>query len=81
MLGDTPLLGGIGQANAGPGFAAGRNFYLVVDDLTETIRKTVDAGGSDYIGPVTVDGYHVAMVKDLEAETADERRRIAPPGG
>lgn len=63
----TPLLGGIGQANDQvKGFEAGRNFYLVVDDLNATIERVQAAGGSAYMEPATVDGYHFAMVKDPE---------------
>ena len=63
----TPLLGGIGQANADEkGFEAGRNFYLVVDDLDATIAATIAAGGSAYVEPSRVDGYDFAMVKDPE---------------
>lgn len=62
-----PLLGGIGQANPSiPGFDPGHNFYLQVDDLNKAITQAVAAGGSEYVSPTTVDGYHFAMIKDPE---------------
>jgi predicted enzyme related to lactoylglutathione lyase len=62
-----PLLGGIGQANSKEkGFEAGRNFYLLVDDLKATLDKANGLGGSTYVDPVVVDGYHFAMMKDPE---------------
>lgn len=62
-----PLLGGIGQANpTEPGFQAGRNFYLLVDDLAETIAKVTRAGGSEYVPRTSIDGYEFAMIKDPE---------------
>jgi predicted enzyme related to lactoylglutathione lyase len=62
-----PLLGGIGQADAStPGFEAGRNFYLLVDDLQGTLNRAQSLGGSIYVAPTVVDGYHFAMMKDPE---------------
>jgi predicted enzyme related to lactoylglutathione lyase len=62
-----PLLGGIGQANPSvPGFEPGRSFYLLVDDLRATLNKAQSLGGSTYVEPTAVDGYHFAMMKDPE---------------
>jgi predicted enzyme related to lactoylglutathione lyase/quinol monooxygenase YgiN len=62
-----PLLGGIGQANEKQkGFEAGRNFYLLVDDLPATIEAVKAAGGSAYVDPTKIDSYELAMVKDPE---------------
>lgn len=63
----TPLLGGIGQAQAQvPGLAPGRNFYLLVDDLAVAIERAVSAGGTRLMEPVEADGYHFAMIEDPE---------------
>jgi predicted enzyme related to lactoylglutathione lyase/quinol monooxygenase YgiN len=62
-----PLLGGIGQADpAQPGYAQGHNFYLLVDDLKQTIRSAEAAGGRAYVEPTVVDGYEFAMLRDPE---------------
>lgn len=62
-----PLLGGIGQADPSvPGFEPGRTFYLLVDDLRATLDEAEKHGGSTYVGPTAVDGYHFAMMKDPE---------------
>jgi predicted enzyme related to lactoylglutathione lyase/quinol monooxygenase YgiN len=62
-----PLLGGIGQADPSiPGFEPGRTFYLLVDDLQATLDEAGKLGGSTYVGPTEVDGYHFAMMKDPE---------------
>ncbi|HLM46163.1 MAG TPA: antibiotic biosynthesis monooxygenase [Myxococcaceae bacterium] len=63
----VPLLGGIGQADPKtPGFEAGCNFYLLVEDLKATLDKAQGCGGRTYVEPVVVDGYHFAMMKDPE---------------
>jgi predicted enzyme related to lactoylglutathione lyase/quinol monooxygenase YgiN len=62
-----PLLGGIGQADPSvPGFDPGRNFYLLVEDLKAALEQAKKLGGSTYVDPVVVDGYHFAMMKDPE---------------
>jgi predicted enzyme related to lactoylglutathione lyase/quinol monooxygenase YgiN len=62
-----PLLGGIGQADPSvPGFEPGRSFYLLVDDLKATLDRAGKLGGSTYVEPTEVDGYHFAMMKDPE---------------
>lgn len=62
-----PLLGGIGQADAGtPGMQAGTNFYLLVDDLDATLTLAVEAGGAVLMPATEVDGYHFAMFTDPE---------------
>jgi len=62
-----PLLGGIGQANSTiPGFEPGHNFYLLVDNLEAAVESAVAAGGTRFVDPTEVDGYHFAMVKDPE---------------
>lgn len=64
---ERPLLGGIGQADpAVPGMRTGTNFYLLVDDLVETLKRAVDAGASVLMRPTKVDGYHFAMFTDPE---------------
>lgn len=60
------LLGGIGQASSEPGFAAGHNFYLAVDDLEATISAATAAGGALYMPIAAVDGYRFAMIRDPE---------------
>jgi predicted enzyme related to lactoylglutathione lyase/quinol monooxygenase YgiN len=60
-----PLMGGIGQGDpAVQGFEPGRNFYLLVDDLQATLDKAAELGGSTYVEPTVVDGYHCAMMRD-----------------
>ncbi|MBP0631191.1 MULTISPECIES: VOC family protein [unclassified Cupriavidus] len=62
-----PLLGGIGQTEPNtPGYEPGKNFYLLVDDLDAAINRALQNGGSRYVDPVSVDGYHFAMIKDPE---------------
>lgn len=62
-----PLLGGVGQADPTiPGFEPGRNFYLLVDDLAATVARAIAAGGTQYMAPASADGYHFAMIQDLE---------------
>lgn len=61
-----PLLGGIGQASAEPGFEPGHNFYLRVDSLEATIAAAEAAGGSLYMPIAAVDGYRFAMIQDLD---------------
>jgi len=62
-----PLLGGIGKADPNkPGFEAGHNFYLLVDDLHGAIHAAVAAGGSELLAPLTLDGYEIAMINDPE---------------
>ena len=64
-VGAPPLLGGIGQADAGaPGMQPGTNFYLLVDDLEATLARAVAAGATRLMPPWTVDGYHFAMFTD-----------------
>ena len=64
-VGAPPLLGGIGQADAGaPGMQSGTNFYLLVDDLEATLARAVAAGATRLMPPSTVDGYHFAMFTD-----------------
>ncbi len=63
--GTPPLLGGIGQADAGaPGMQPGTNFYLLVDDLEATLERAVAAGAARLMPPSTLDGYHFAMFTD-----------------
>nr|WKF61250.1 hypothetical protein HUO10_005781 [Paraburkholderia busanensis] len=63
----NPLLGGIGPAQPDtPGYAPGTNFYLRVEDLESAIARAVEYGGQRYVGPVSVDGYTFAMIKDPE---------------
>ena len=65
--GTRPLLGGIGQAQAGvPGFEPGHNFYLQVDDLAATVAAAEAAGGAPYMPIAEVDGYRFAMIQDPE---------------
>lgn len=62
-----PLLGGIGQAQAGvPGFEPGHNFYLRVDSLEATIAAAEAAGGALHMPIAGVDGYRFAMIQDPE---------------
>ena len=62
-----PLLGGVGQADPTiTGFEPGRNFYLLVDDLAATVARAIASGGAQYMAPASVDGYHFAMIQDLE---------------
>ncbi|WP_454738480.1 antibiotic biosynthesis monooxygenase [Cupriavidus necator] len=62
-----PLLGGIGQTEPNtPGYEPGKNFYLRVDDLEAAINRALQNGGSRYVDPVSVDGYHFAIIKDPE---------------
>jgi uncharacterized protein len=62
-----PLLGGIGQAQAGvPGFEPGHNFYLLVDSLEATIAAAEDHGGALSMPIAEVDGYRFAMITDPE---------------
>jgi predicted enzyme related to lactoylglutathione lyase len=62
-----PLLGGIGQADPSvPGFEPGCHFYLLVDDLQETLEQVQKYGGSTYMEPTAIDGYRFAMMKDPE---------------
>lgn len=66
--GSPPLLGGIGSANPGvPGFAAGTNFYLLVDDaaaLGATLKAAEAHGAAILMPPTIADGYHFAMFTD-----------------
>lgn len=66
--GSPPLLGGIGSADPDvPGFAAGTNFYLLVDDVAalETTLAAAEAhGGCRLMNPTPVDGYNFAMFTD-----------------
>ena len=59
----TPL-GGIGHARDVHGWEAGRNFYLAVDDVAETLSAVVAAGGTVWVEPSQADGYHFAMFRD-----------------
>lgn len=62
-----PLLGGIGQAQAGvPGFEPGHNFYLLVDGLEDTIAAAQQNGGALSMPIAAVDGYRFAMIRDPE---------------
>jgi uncharacterized protein len=61
-----PLLGGIGQASSDPGFEPGRNFYLLVDSVEETLESALTAGASHLMAPTSVDGYRIAMFRDPE---------------
>jgi uncharacterized protein len=62
-----PLLGGIGQTEPNtPGYEPGKNFYLRVEDLEASIDRAVTNGGSRYVDPVSVDGYHFAIIRDPE---------------
>lgn len=62
-----PLMGGIGQGDPSvQGFEPGRNFYLLVEDLQATLDRAHALGGSTYVEPTVVDGYHCAMMKDPE---------------
>lgn len=61
-----PLLGGIGQAGAAPGFEPGHSFYLRVDSLDATIAAAEAAGGSLHMPIAAVDGYRFAMIRDLD---------------
>ena len=62
-----PLLGGIGQSEAGkPGFEAGHRFYLLVDDLDDVIARATKAGGKRQLPPTGVDGYRFAIIQDPE---------------
>jgi predicted enzyme related to lactoylglutathione lyase/quinol monooxygenase YgiN len=62
-----PLLGGIAQADPTvPGFAPGRNFYLLVDELEPAIARALAAGGTPYMPIAAVDGYRFAMIQDIE---------------
>jgi hypothetical protein len=59
------LMGGIGQGDPEvQGFEPGRNFYLLVDDLQATLDRAQELGGSTYVEPTVVDGYHCAMMRD-----------------
>lgn len=66
--GSPPLLGGIGSANPDvPGFAAGTNFYLLVDDpaaLADTLAAAEAHGAAVLMPPTIADGYHFAMFTD-----------------
>jgi uncharacterized protein len=65
--GTTPsLLGGIGQANDEPGFAAGTNFYLLVDNVAAALKRAVNAGGSVLMERTELDGFTFAMFTDPE---------------
>jgi predicted enzyme related to lactoylglutathione lyase/quinol monooxygenase YgiN len=78
-LESLPLLGGIGQADPNvPGYAQGHNFYLLVDDLKQTLRSAEAAGGSAYVEPTLVDGYEFAMVKDPEGNPVGLIRPFSP---
>lgn len=62
-----PLLGGIGAAhNSVRGMTSGTNFYLLVDDLQSMIQRAEAAGGTALVPPTPIDGYHFAMIKDLD---------------
>jgi uncharacterized protein len=59
------VLGGIGQADDGtPGLEQGTNFYLLVDDLEDTLGRVLLAGGAALLPPSAADGYHFAMFTD-----------------
>jgi uncharacterized protein len=74
-----PLLGGIGQANSTvPGFEPGHSFYLLVDDLDATIKRAVEAGGTQHMPRTSVDGYSFAMIRDPEGNPVG---LIEPFGG
>jgi len=76
-----PLLGGIGQADPKqPGFKAGHNFYLLVDDLQSAITSAVAAGGTELMDPVTFDGYEIAMIKDPEGNPIGMIKPFQAPG-
>ena len=60
------LLGGIGQASTEPGFAPGRNFYLLVDHVQEALDRAVAAGATVLLKRSTFDIYTVAMFTDPE---------------
>lgn len=66
--GSPPLLGGIGSAKPDePGFTAGTNFYLQVDDVAalETTLACAEAnGGKRLMQPTPADGYCFAMFTD-----------------
>ena len=65
--GSPPLLGGIGQAQAGkPGFEARNSFYLLVDSLETTLARAAKAGATTLMPPTAVDGYRFAMFTDPE---------------
>lgn len=61
------LLGGIGMAMPGvAGWGAGVTFYILSDDLGETLDAVRSHGGAVVVEPVTADGYHFAMFEDPE---------------
>ena len=60
----TTSLGGIGQAGTQHGWEPGRNFYLATDDVEETLRVAVAAGGTVWVEPTSAGGFHFAMFKD-----------------
>lgn len=65
--GTPPLLGGIGQADPDvPGFAPGRNFYLLVDALEPVLERALAAGAQPLMPPTAIDGYRFAMFTDPE---------------
>ncbi len=65
--GAPSLLGGIGQAEpATPGFAPGRNFYLLVDALQPVLDAAFAAGATALMPPTAIDGYNFAMFTDPE---------------
>lgn len=65
--GSPPILGGIGQAQPGtPGFAPGRNFYLLVESLEPVLERATEAGATALMPPTAVDGYRFAMFTDPE---------------
>jgi predicted enzyme related to lactoylglutathione lyase len=62
-----PLLGGIGQSEPNrQGFEPGHRFYLLVDELNPVIERAVSAGGTQLMPPISVDGYHFAIIQDPE---------------
>ncbi len=74
-----PLLGGIGQAQAGvAGFEPGRNFYLQVDDLDATVAAAIAAGGAQYMPVSEADGYRFAMIQDPEGNPVGLIAPFAP---
>jgi predicted enzyme related to lactoylglutathione lyase/quinol monooxygenase YgiN len=77
-----PLMGGIGQGDPSvQGFEPGRNFYLLVDNLQATLDKAHALGGSTYVEPTIVDGYHCAMMRDPEGNIVGLIEPFTPDTG
>ena len=77
-----PLMGGIGQGDPSvQGFEPGRNFYLLVENLQATLDKAQALGGSTYVEPTIVDGYHCAMMKDPEGNVVGLIEPFTPDTG